>query len=259
MVQSPSILVYISLLMVGELAICGNAVENKTKVQTTTSVNKVQTITPWQDNKIVLHPTRGCDSAPNNSSTTCEGIITTIKYKITNRLATTLKPKTPKPQTSKANNSKAKNSKINSPTTGPKSDKRMSNNGPRKSLPSVNLKRTTVNNHTTANDGSINDFKTKYPVNMWKVNGFYKEDYMHLINSHWFKFEPPNPTSHYVLGLLYTIIMMFGCFGNSLVIFMYTKLVTSFTYNNHNIPCRQYLVWGTEYPFILKIIQKTSY
>lgn len=251
MVQSPSILVYISLLTIGELVICENAVENKTKVLTTTSANKVQTITPWRDNRIVSHPTRGCDSAPNDSNTTCEGIITTTRYKTTKRPTTTYKPKTSKPQTSKANNSKAKNSKVNNPTTGPKSDKRMSNNGPRKSLPSVNQKRTLVNNQTTANDGSINDFKTMYPVNIWKVNGFYTEDYIHLINSHWFKFEPPNSTSHYVLGLLYTIIMIFGCFGNSLVIFMYTKLVTSLTHNNYNNNNNMCLVWGTKLLFII--------
>ncbi|CAI6363415.1 unnamed protein product [Macrosiphum euphorbiae] len=67
------------------------------------------------------------------------------------------------------------------------------------------------------------DFKTKYPVNLWKDHGLYTDDYIKLINSHWLKFMPPNPMSHYVLGLLYTIIMVFGCTGNSLVIFMYFK------------------------------------
>lgn len=67
------------------------------------------------------------------------------------------------------------------------------------------------------------DFKNKYPVNLWKDHGLYTDDYIKLINNHWLKFMPPNPTSHYVLGLLYTVIMVFGCTGNSLVIFMYFK------------------------------------
>ncbi|XP_026823155.1 opsin, ultraviolet-sensitive-like [Rhopalosiphum maidis] len=69
----------------------------------------------------------------------------------------------------------------------------------------------------------MTDFKTKYPVNLWKDHGIYTDDYIKLINSHWLKFMPPHPTSHYVLGVLYTVIMMFGCTGNSLVIFMYFK------------------------------------
>lgn len=67
------------------------------------------------------------------------------------------------------------------------------------------------------------DFKTKYPVNLWKDHGIYTDDYIKLINSHWLKFVPPHPMSHYILGLLYTVIMVFGCTGNSLVIFMYFK------------------------------------
>lgn len=69
------------------------------------------------------------------------------------------------------------------------------------------------------------DFKTKYPTDMWKDHGFYTDDYVRLINGHWFKFMPPGPTAHYVLAVLYTVIMVFGCSGNFLVIFMYIKSV----------------------------------
>ncbi|XP_025191406.1 opsin, ultraviolet-sensitive-like [Melanaphis sacchari] len=69
----------------------------------------------------------------------------------------------------------------------------------------------------------MTDFKTKYPVNLWKDHGIYTDDYIKLINSHWLKFLPPHPTSHYILGLLYIVIVVFGCSGNSLVIFMYFK------------------------------------
>lgn len=69
------------------------------------------------------------------------------------------------------------------------------------------------------------DFKDQYLAQSgkWKDHGFYTDDYIQLINVHWFKFRPPADTAHYVLGILYTIIMVFGCFGNSLVIFMYIK------------------------------------
>lgn len=78
----------------------------------------------------------------------------------------------------------------------------------------------------TADDGSVEtDFKTKYPVGLWKEHGFYTDEYLELINSHWFTFTPPNPTSHYLFAVLYTVIMVCGCFGNSLVIFMYIKSV----------------------------------
>lgn len=228
MVRSPPIIVYISLFTVGELAVCENFIKNETEVlPTTTMVNSVRTITPWKrDNQIVSNITRGCGSAQNDNSTTCGGVTTTVKYNVTKRstiTSTTSKPKTPKPPKLKPKNPKSKNT-----TTLPKPHKKISSNGERKSLPSNNVK-TTTNNQITTTDGPttvvVTDFKTKYPVNEWKVHGFYTDDYMLLINSHWFKFEPPNPMSHYVLGFLYTVIMMFGCFGNSLVIFMYTKLV----------------------------------
>lgn len=87
---------------------------------------------------------------------------------------------------------------------------------------------------TSPKDGTTNrtndtraptDHKDEYlaQTGKWKDHGFYTDDYIHLINVHWFKFHPPADTSHYVLGTLYTIIMVFGCFGNSLVIFMYIK------------------------------------
>lgn len=80
----------------------------------------------------------------------------------------------------------------------------------------------------------MSDFNTKYPIDTWKAHGFYTDDYMKLINSHWLKFMPPNATSHYILGVLYSVIMVLGCFGNSLVIFMYIKLVKKQTLRFYN-------------------------
>lgn len=74
------------------------------------------------------------------------------------------------------------------------------------------------------------NFKNTYPTDTWKDHGFYTDDYIKLINKHWFKFTPPNDMSHYILGFLYIIIMVIGCLGNFLVIFMYIKLVLNTTY-----------------------------
>lgn len=106
-------------------------------------------------------------------------------------------------------------------TIWPKPDKRLSDAAQK--TPNVN-----TSNHTDE-IVVMPDFKTKYPINKWKENGFYTDDYIKLINIHWFQFEPPNATSHYVLGSLYAAIMVLGCFGNALVIFMYIKLVISYT------------------------------
>jgi len=141
---------------------------------------------------------------------------------------TTAKPKPPKsvaattkspPKFTKPDKSVQKNNlRYREGPVWPKPDKRLSDSVHK--TPNVN-----TSNHTEE-IVVMSDFKTKYPINTWKEHGFYTDDYMKLINSHWFKFMPPNATSHYILGFLYAVLMVFGCFGNSLVIFMYIKLVT---------------------------------
>lgn len=85
--------------------------------------------------------------------------------------------------------------------------------------------KTLIPNRTDGVAADDADPMAKYPIAMWKDHGFYTDDYIKLINGHWLKFAPPSSTAHYVLGTLYTVIMVFGCFGNSLVIFMYIKSV----------------------------------
>lgn len=214
-----SIFVYIILFTVDELAMSENVIKNQTKVPTITSVDKVRTITLWWcDNIIMSNLTLGCGLEPNYN-TTFGGLITMVKDNVANRAAiisTTFKPKTLK-------------TRAENPMARARPNTNMNSSGVRKSLLSNNVKTFAPNNQINDTVKSttlmITDFKTKYPVNKWKLHGFYTDDYIRLINSHWFKFMPPNPTSHYVLGILYAVIMIFGCFGNSLVIFMYTKLV----------------------------------
>jgi len=68
------------------------------------------------------------------------------------------------------------------------------------------------------------DFKIKYPTKVWRDHGFYTDDYIKLINGHWFKFMSARSMSHYILGFLYVIIIVFGCFGNFLVIFSWKDM-----------------------------------
>jgi len=78
-------------------------------------------------------------------------------------------------------------------------------------------------NKTMTTVDAMIDFKNKYPTTEWRDYGFYTDDYIKLINDHWLKFMPPKPASHYILRSLYVFIMVFGCLGNFLVIFMYIK------------------------------------
>merc|ERR1719348_329127 len=49
-------------------------------------------------------------------------------------------------------------------------------------------------------------------------------DYMKpLIDPHWAKFPPVNPMWHYVLGLIYVILIFLGFFGNLMVIWLFMK------------------------------------
>lgn len=138
--------------------------------------------------------------------------LTTAKPKTSKSVATTTKlPNATKPAKTVQKN----NFKYREGTVWPKIDKRLSD---------ALHKTSNVNtSNLTEEIVVMSDFKAKYPINEWKKYGFYTDDYMQLINSHWFKFRPPNATSHYILGFLYAVIMVFGCFGNSLVIFMYIK------------------------------------
>lgn len=68
-------------------------------------------------------------------------------------------------------------------------------------------------------------FRSRYPVEQWKSLGYFTEDYLKLINKHWLQFHPPHHRSHYILAVLYTVIMTVGVTGNCLVIFMFIRYV----------------------------------
>lgn len=74
-------------------------------------------------------------------------------------------------------------------------------------------------------NGSIilEEFKRQYPVHLWKMYGLFTDEYLKRINTHWLKFPPPYPATHYSLAVLYAVIMLFGLTGNALVIFMFIR------------------------------------
>ncbi|XP_071440040.1 opsin-2-like [Hetaerina americana] len=66
-------------------------------------------------------------------------------------------------------------------------------------------------------------FVSRWPTQLWKAHGIYTDEDLLFINPHWLQFPPPEPMSHYVLAVLYTILMTIGVSGNFLVIFMFCR------------------------------------
>ncbi|XP_060875893.1 opsin-2-like [Metopolophium dirhodum] len=63
----------------------------------------------------------------------------------------------------------------------------------------------------------------EYFINMWKSNKLFTDDYIRLINSHWLEFMPPKSYLYYGWGILFAIVMILGCTGNALAIFIILK------------------------------------
>nr|BAQ54814.1 opsin, rhodopsin-7 like [Tanypteryx pryeri] len=66
-------------------------------------------------------------------------------------------------------------------------------------------------------------FRSLWPTAWWKTHGLYNDEYLLLINPHWLTFPPPRPSSHYILAVLYMVVMFVGVSGNFLVIFMFCR------------------------------------
>nr|BAQ54939.1 opsin, rhodopsin-7 like [Indolestes peregrinus] len=73
------------------------------------------------------------------------------------------------------------------------------------------------------NAAVIELFKSTWPTDLWKNHGIFTDEDLLQINPHWLQFPPPHPVSHYVLGVLYTILMTVGVTGNCLVIYMFCR------------------------------------
>ncbi|CAG9769354.1 unnamed protein product [Ceutorhynchus assimilis] len=68
----------------------------------------------------------------------------------------------------------------------------------------------------------IERFKENWGVRYW-TQGFFNEEYIYDINIHWLKFNPPKSSHFIILGVLYIVIMTFGCMGNGLVVFLFCR------------------------------------
>ncbi|KAF5285417.1 hypothetical protein FQA39_LY16671 [Lamprigera yunnana] len=83
-----------------------------------------------------------------------------------------------------------------------------------------------ANNETDYLSVAINDFKRKYPIASWTKYGLFDESYLASINVHWLQFLPPHQLNHYILAVLYFIIMVTGFVGNIFVIGIFVRSPT---------------------------------
>lgn len=78
-------------------------------------------------------------------------------------------------------------------------------------------------NNSCSVENLIESFKQSYPVELWKELGLFEEDYINNINIHWLTFPPPKKSNHYILAVMYAIIMVVGMTGNVLVIALFVR------------------------------------
>lgn len=69
----------------------------------------------------------------------------------------------------------------------------------------------------------VTKFKRMWPVWHWKQLGYFSDDYLDLINVHWLQFPPPDERLQKILGCLYLLFATVGCWGNVIVLFMYSR------------------------------------
>ncbi|XP_050442474.1 opsin, ultraviolet-sensitive-like [Adelges cooleyi] len=218
----PQIVLYLSLIVLNKSVCCKKATPNGTNVliYEGPTFYKKNADLPVDKNVIaksvendINHNKVHHNSTYNNSS-----IDAKPKRKIRN-VVTTGKPKGQKNTTKSTPRSSSKAIKTFSKTTktyqssttaGPKTDKRLGEN-------------TTSKPNVSDESITIEQFHRKYPVHLWKDHGFYTDDFFELINKNWLKHEPTSAFKHYIMGIMYTIIMVVGCFGNALVIIMYIR------------------------------------
>jgi len=66
----------------------------------------------------------------------------------------------------------------------------------------------------------LQNFTEIYPVEKWKIRGFFSDSDLLNINCHWMEFEPFEPFVHFTLAVIFTIVLLAGFFSNAFVIYI---------------------------------------
>ena len=66
----------------------------------------------------------------------------------------------------------------------------------------------------------LRNFTEIYPVDEWKMKGFFDDSDLLDINCHWMEFEPFEPYAYFTLAITYIIVLLIGFFSNAFVIYI---------------------------------------
>lgn len=66
-------------------------------------------------------------------------------------------------------------------------------------------------------------FYAYHPVDKWKAIGLFKDDFLSHVNSHWLRAEPIRQSTHRLIALIYIFVMLVGCTGNGIVIYIFLR------------------------------------
>ena len=82
----------------------------------------------------------------------------------------------------------------------------------------------------------LQNFTEIYPVEKWKIQGFFSDSDLLNINCHWMEFEPFEPFVHFTLAIIFNIVLLAGFISNAFVIYIivwYAILIIIYRlYNN---------------------------
>lgn len=69
----------------------------------------------------------------------------------------------------------------------------------------------------------VQHFKEVYPLEQWKMEGFFEDDDVRIIDCHWMGFEPIRPSAHFLLAFIYIVVFLVGFLSNGLVIYVISR------------------------------------
>lgn len=66
-------------------------------------------------------------------------------------------------------------------------------------------------------------FKDVYPVKQWAAKGFFEENDLLDVDCHWLTFDPPQPSVHIWMAIIYIIIFAVGFVSNTFTIYVISR------------------------------------